>query len=100
MWQAVEGSHQITWTPISVGAEIWTISRSRTMYGLSTSIGSAVSQLALGSSPANHVPTPSVGDGLLLAPGSDQVIAYRQLNERGPGTRRRPSSPTPGRPVP
>lgn len=27
--------------------------------------------------PANHFPTPGVGDGLLLAPSANQVVAFR-----------------------
>ena len=38
--------------------------------------GKEVASIPFGASPANHFPTPSVGDGLLLVAGSDQVFAF------------------------
>jgi hypothetical protein len=36
-----------------------------------------VRQQATVGSPANHFPTPSVGDSLLLVPSANQVVAFR-----------------------
>lgn len=75
LWKTTTGS---TGPPIIAGNQVWTIDRSNaTLYGLKRSNGTPSSQLSLGSTPANHFPTPSVGAGLLLAPTSDQVIAFR-----------------------
>jgi polyvinyl alcohol dehydrogenase (cytochrome) len=60
--------------PISAGGLIWSIGGS-SLYGINPTTGATVVQLNVGSQ-ANHFPTPSVGDGLLLAPASDQVIAF------------------------
>jgi hypothetical protein len=53
---------------------VWTIGDS-TLYGLDATTGSAVVSFGLGSE-ANHFPTPSVGDGLLLAPSARSVYAF------------------------
>jgi hypothetical protein len=60
--------------PISAGGLIWSIGGTA-LDGLNPSTGVTVEQLNVGSQ-ANHFPTPSVGDGLLLAATSDQVIAF------------------------
>ncbi len=54
---------------------MWTISQSGTLYGLNPATGAAVQQFAIGPV-ANHYPTPSVGDGLLLAPAASDVVAF------------------------
>ncbi len=61
--------------PIVAGGLIWTISKSGILYGLNPVNGQAVEQFALGSE-ANHFPTPSAGDGLLLAASSNAVHAF------------------------
>jgi PQQ-like domain len=62
--------------PIVAGGFVWSIdTASDTLDGLDPSTGTAVQQLALGSE-SNHFPTPSVADGLLLAPSSTQVHAF------------------------
>ena len=48
---------------------------SATLYGLDPATGNSVQSFALGSE-ANHFPTPTVADGLLLAPSSTQVHAF------------------------
>jgi outer membrane protein assembly factor BamB len=84
--QAVQTSPtlQVLWTagnsagtpPISAGGLIWSISRSTgDMYGLNPGTGAVVQSVSIGSE-ANSFPTPSVGDGLLLAPGTNQVFAF------------------------
>jgi len=61
--------------PILAGGLVWTISTSGNLYGLDPATGNQVRVLPLGSE-ANHFPTPSVGDGLLLAPASRSVVAF------------------------
>jgi outer membrane protein assembly factor BamB len=61
--------------PILAGGLVWTISNG-TLYGLSPDTGKATQQLAIGQA-ATSFPTPSVGDGLLLAPSANQVHAFR-----------------------
>jgi Bacterial Ig domain/PQQ-like domain len=60
--------------PILAGGLVWTITGS-TLYGLDPATGAPSVQFTL-SGEANHFPTPSVGDGLLLAPATDQVYAF------------------------
>jgi outer membrane protein assembly factor BamB len=54
---------------------VWTIGQNGVLYGLSPATGQVRQQAAIGV-PANHFPTPSVADGLLLAPSADQVVAF------------------------
>ena len=54
---------------------VWTIGQNGVRYGLKPSTG-AVRQQATVGVPANHFPTPSVGDGLMLAPSDDRVVAF------------------------
>ncbi len=61
--------------PILAGNKVWTIRRDGTLFGLRKSNGRAAVRLTIGA-PANHFPTPSVGDGLLLAASSNQVLAF------------------------
>ena len=71
LWQASDG---IGAPPIAAGGLIWSIANGD-LDGLDQSTGAVVRSVALGPE-ANHFPTPSVGDGLLLAPTSDQVVAF------------------------
>jgi PQQ-like domain len=78
---ASPASVSVLWTnssahgpPISAGGLVWSIGGS-SLYGINPATGATVEQLTVGSQ-ANHFPTPSVGDGLLLAPASNQVIAF------------------------
>ncbi|HWD54538.1 MAG TPA: PQQ-binding-like beta-propeller repeat protein [Acidimicrobiales bacterium] len=77
--------------PIIAGGLVWTIGNGN-LYGLNPSTGTVTEQVTLGSE-ANHFPTPSVGDGLLLAPTSDQVMAFS-------GSAGVPSPPPPPPPPP
>jgi hypothetical protein len=71
LWQTSSGAHG---PPITAGGLVWSIGGS-SLYGLNPANGAKVQQVSVGSQ-ANHFPTPSVGDGLLLAPSTDQVTAY------------------------
>jgi hypothetical protein len=55
---------------------VWTINQNGTLLGLSPATGAVRQQAAVGAQ-VNHFPTPSVGDGLLLAPSARRVIAFR-----------------------
>jgi hypothetical protein len=70
-WSAPSGA---SGPPITAGGLVWSI-RGSTLYGINPSNGSTAQQLSIGAQ-ANHFPTPSVGDGLLLAPSTDQVYAF------------------------
>lgn len=71
VWTAASGA---AGSPIVAGGLVWSI-KGGTMFGINPSTGATVQQLSVGGE-ANHFPTPSVGDGLLLAPSTDQVYAY------------------------
>jgi hypothetical protein len=87
-WQTSSGAHG---PPITAGGLVWSIGGS-TLYGLDPATGTAVQQVSVGGE-ANHFPTPSVGDGLLLAPSTDQVYAFS-------GSAGVPGPPAPPPPVP
>jgi outer membrane protein assembly factor BamB len=62
--------------PVVAGGYVWSIDPDNaTLYGLNPSTGGASQAFSLGSEP-NHFPTPTVADGLLLAPSSDRVYAF------------------------
>jgi hypothetical protein len=88
LWQTGSGAHG---PPIIAGGLVWSIGNGN-LYGLNPSNGSIAHQVTLGSE-ANHFPTPSVGDGLLLAPTSDQVVAFS-------GSAGLPGPPSPSPAVP
>jgi len=71
LWHSSSGASA---PPIVAGGLVWAIGGS-TLLAINPSTGASVQQLSLGSE-ANHFPTPSVGDGLLLAPSADQVHAF------------------------
>jgi len=61
--------------PILAAGLVWTIGQNGTLYGLDPATGAIRQQVGIGV-PANHFPTPSVTDGLLLAACADNVIAF------------------------
>jgi LPXTG-motif cell wall-anchored protein len=61
--------------PIVAAGLVWTIGQDGTLYGLDPSTGAVRRQVSIGGSP-NDFPTPSVGDGLLLAPSSTTIVAF------------------------
>ena len=60
--------------PIIADGLVWTIG-GNAVHGLNPANGDEVVSIPFGGY-ANHFPTPSVGDGLLLLPGTDQVFAF------------------------
>jgi hypothetical protein len=87
-WQTSSGANG---PPITAGGLVWSIGGSE-LYGLNPANGQSVEHVSVGSE-ANHFPTPSVGDGLLLAPSSDQVYAFS-------GSAGLPGPPSPPPPAP
>jgi outer membrane protein assembly factor BamB len=61
--------------PIVAAGLVWTMSQNGTLYGLDPATGKVREQAAVGT-PANHFPTPSVADGLLLAAAASNVVAF------------------------
>jgi outer membrane protein assembly factor BamB len=61
--------------PIVAAGLVWTIGQNGVLYGLDPATGTVRQQVTIGSL-ANHFPTPSVGDGLLLAACADDVVAF------------------------
>jgi outer membrane protein assembly factor BamB len=72
--------------PIIAGGLVWTIGGDNALHGLNPANGKQVASIPFGGS-ANHFPTPSVGDGLLLLPGTDQVVAFMGPAGRPPAVR-------------
>jgi outer membrane protein assembly factor BamB len=68
--------------PIVAAGLVWTIGHDGTLYGLDPHTGQVRQQASIGA-PANHFPTPSIGDGLLLAPSANQVVALRTRSRAG-----------------
>ncbi|HEX3803636.1 MAG TPA: PQQ-binding-like beta-propeller repeat protein [Solirubrobacteraceae bacterium] len=62
--------------PIIADGLVWTIGSDNAVHGLNPANGKEIVSIPFGGS-ANHFPTPSVGDGLLLLPGTNQVVAFK-----------------------
>jgi outer membrane protein assembly factor BamB len=61
--------------PVVAAGLVWTIGQNGMLYGLDPATGRIRQQATIGV-PANHFPTPSVADGLLLAASADNVVAF------------------------
>jgi polyvinyl alcohol dehydrogenase (cytochrome) len=61
--------------PVVAAGLVWTIGQNGVLYGLDPATGQVRQQVTIGV-PANHFPTPSVADGLLLAPAAENVVAF------------------------
>jgi hypothetical protein len=73
LWSAGNGGGP----PIIAAGLVWTIiAPNGILLGLNPANGKVRQQAAIGAE-ANHFPTPSVGDGLLLAPSARRVVAFR-----------------------
>jgi outer membrane protein assembly factor BamB len=70
LWSASVGGGP----PIVAASLVWTIGQDGVLYGLNPSSGAVRQQFSLGES-ANHFPTPSVGDALMLATSANRVVA-------------------------
>jgi hypothetical protein len=67
--------------PIIAAGLVWTIGQNGVLYGLAPGTGKVRQRVTLGT-PANHFPTPSVGDGFLLAACAVNVVAL-PLRQQG-----------------
>ncbi len=72
LWRAASGGGP----PIVAAGLVWSIGQNGVLYALSPTTGSVVEQASVGT-PANHFPTPSIGDGLLLVASTTDVVAFR-----------------------
>jgi outer membrane protein assembly factor BamB len=73
LWQTPTGSPG---PAIVSDNQVWTIDKNNaTLYALNPANGNESQSFALGSE-ANSFPTPSVADGLLLAPSADRIHAF------------------------
>ena len=61
--------------PIVAAGLVWTIGQNGVLYGLDPATGRVRQQVTIGV-PANHFPTPSAADGLLLAACAENVVAF------------------------
>jgi outer membrane protein assembly factor BamB len=71
LWRADVGGGP----PIVAAGLVWTIGQNGELYGLNASNGNVRQEANVGV-PANHFPTPSVGDDLLLVPTNNRVVAF------------------------
>jgi hypothetical protein len=78
LWSAGNGGGP----PIIAAGLVWTIIvPNGILVGLNPANGRVRQQAAIGAE-ANHFPTPSVGDGLLLAPSARRIVAFRAASSR------------------
>ncbi|HVA70417.1 MAG TPA: PQQ-binding-like beta-propeller repeat protein [Acidimicrobiales bacterium] len=70
LWSASVGGGP----PIVAAGLVWTIGQNGVLYGLNPSSGTVRQEFSLGVA-ANHFPTPSVGDALMLATTGNRVVA-------------------------
>jgi polyvinyl alcohol dehydrogenase (cytochrome) len=82
--------------PIAAGGLIWTISLTGTLYGLDATTGRVQQRASIGV-PANHFPTPSVGDGYLLAANAHHVVAFKTTSATATTSPTSTESTTPNR---
>ena len=78
--------------PITAAGLVWTMGQNGTLYGLDPATGRIRQQVTIGA-PANHFPTPSLGDGLLVAASAENVVAFAAP---APGARPAPATASPG----
>jgi outer membrane protein assembly factor BamB len=71
LWSASTGGGP----PIVAAGLVWSIGQNGVLYAYNPTTGALQRQVSVGQ-PANHFPTPSVGDGLFLVPNATQVVAF------------------------
>jgi outer membrane protein assembly factor BamB len=89
LWRAAAG----TGPPIVAAGLVWSIGQNGTLYGLSATTGTVVKQASIGA-PANHFPTPSVGDGVFLAAAAKDVVAFHAATNGETAATTTSSAPT------
>ena len=75
LWRTFSGAGG---PPIVAGGLVWSISEGGELVALDPRTGATTQQLPIGQV-ANHFPTPSAGDGLLLAASARQVHAFADV---------------------
>jgi hypothetical protein len=85
--------------PIIAAGLVWTIGQNGNLYGLNPATGAVRQQASIGAQ-ANHFPTPSVGDGLMLAPSARDVVAFRAGSGFAVPAAPSPGTPAAGQPAP
>jgi outer membrane protein assembly factor BamB len=80
--------------PIFAAHLIWTIGHDGTLSALDPATGRTRQQASIGT-PANHFPTPSVGDGLLVAPSARNVVAFTAAGSAQPSATASPPTASP-----
>jgi outer membrane protein assembly factor BamB len=79
--------------PVVAAGLVWTIGQNGVLYGVSPASGQVRQQVTIGV-PANHFPTPSVGDGLMLAPSANRVVAFSATGPAAEATPTPSTAPT------
>jgi outer membrane protein assembly factor BamB len=74
LWSASVGGGP----PIVAAGLVWTIGSNGELYGLNPANGRPRQEASVGAN-ANDFPTPSVGDGLMLATSADRVVAFHTV---------------------
>ena len=77
LWQGSVGGGP----PIVAAGLVWTVGKDGYLYGLNASTG-AVEKRAFVGAGDNNFTTPSVGDGLLIVPSTNRVVAFRGIANR------------------
>ncbi|HEX3923678.1 MAG TPA: PQQ-binding-like beta-propeller repeat protein [Streptosporangiaceae bacterium] len=81
--------------PILAAGLVWTIGQDGVLYGLDPATGQVRQHASIGTV-ANHFPSPSVADGLMLAPAARTVVAFTASGPAAaPGTSGTPAAPAP-----
>ena len=76
--------------PIVAAGLVWTIGQNGVLYGLDPSTGAVKQQASIGV-PTNHFPTPSTGNGVLVATSANHVVAFATSPTSSPTTVHRPN---------
>jgi hypothetical protein len=84
--------------PIRAAGLVWTIGQNGVLYGLDPDTGKIRQQASIGPV-ANHFPTPTVADGLMLAPAAHDVVAFAASRSGAAPTTTAPASPAPASPA-
>ena len=80
--------------PVVAAGLVWTIGQNGMLYGLDPATGKIRQRASIGAV-ANHFPTPTVADGLMLAPAAHDVVAFT-ASDSGAATPTTPvSTPAP-----
>jgi outer membrane protein assembly factor BamB len=88
LWRAAAGGGP----PIVAAGLVWSIGQNGTLYAMSAATGAVVEQADIGT-PANHFPTPAVGDGVLLAPSARDIVAFTVATSSAAGGTTTSSAP-------